>query len=151
VAQPEWREEVLEAHDCRPRGYQERRIGAGGTARRAPPQLPLAAGGRGELSAALGTCLADPGVDVVWDRRLAERRCRVERVAGEGRAGQRRGPPPSSWRWPGLVIVEAPGKGVGSAQVPRKRILVVEDVPRVREVLHQALGAPTRRFSSRSA
>jgi CheY-like chemotaxis protein len=101
--------------------------------------LAIVRRGRGELSAALGTCLADPGVDVVWDRRLAERRCRVERVAGERRAGQRRGPPPSSWRWPGLVIVEAPGQGRGPAQVPRKRILVVEDDPRVREVLHQAL------------
>jgi CheY-like chemotaxis protein len=101
--------------------------------------LAIVRHGRGELFVGLDTCLADPGVDVVWDRRRTERRCRVERVTGERRAVQRRGPPPSSWRWPGVVIIEAPGPGAAQPQLRRKRILVVEDDPRVREVLHEAL------------
>src|SRR5262245_10961003 len=104
-----------------------------------PTYLAIVRRGRGELSAALGTYMADPGVDVVWDRRVSERRCRVERVTGERRAVQRRGTPPPSWRWPGVVIVEASGEGARQAPVPRKRILIVEDDPRVREVLHEAL------------
>lgn len=95
--------------------------------------------GRGELFVALDTCLAEPSVDVVWDRRLAERRSRVESVPGERRAGQRRGPPPPSWGWPGLVIVKASGEGAEPCEVARKRILIVEDDPRVREVFHLAL------------
>jgi CheY-like chemotaxis protein len=95
--------------------------------------------GRGDLFVALDTCLADPGVDVLWDRRRAERRCRVERVVGERRAGPRRGLPPPSWRWPGVVIIEAPDAEARPPQVPRKRILVVEDDPRVRDVFHEAL------------
>ena len=95
--------------------------------------------GRGELFVGLDTCLADPGVDIVWDRRRTDRRCRVERVTGERRAVQRRGSPPPSWIWPGVVIVEAPGDGAVQPPVSRKRILIVEDDPRVREVLHEAL------------
>lgn len=95
--------------------------------------------GRGDLFTALDTCLADPGVEVLWDRRRTERRCRVETVTGERRGGQRRGPPPSSWRWPGIVIVEAPGAEAAPLRMPRKRILVVEDDPRVRDVLRDAL------------
>jgi CheY-like chemotaxis protein len=93
--------------------------------------------GRGELFAAL--CLAEAGVDVVWDRRRADRRCRAESVLGERRAGQRRGAPPPSWGWPGLVILEAPAEGAKPPAAARQRILIVEDDPRVREVLHQAL------------
>ena len=93
--------------------------------------------GRGDLFAAL--CLAEPGLDVVWDRRRADRRCRAESVLGERRAGQRRGPPPSSWGWPGLVILETLAEGAEPLPGVRRRILIVEDDPRVREVLHQAL------------
>jgi CheY-like chemotaxis protein len=101
--------------------------------------LAIVRHGRGELFVGLDTCLADPGVDVVWDRRRTERRCRVERVTGERRARQRRGSPPASWTWPGLVLVETPGVEAGPPRVSRKRILIVEDDPRVREVLHEAL------------
>src|SRR5215471_19081853 len=104
-----------------------------------PGYLAIVPRGRGDLYVALDTCLGDPGVDVLWDRRLADRRCRVERVIGERRAVQRRGPPPPSWKWPGVVIVEAPGDGAVPPPVSRKRILIVEDDPRVREVLHEAL------------
>jgi CheY-like chemotaxis protein len=101
--------------------------------------LAIVPRGRGDLFIALDTCLADSGVEVLWDRRLAERRCRVDRVVGERRAGPRRGPPPPSWKWPGVVIIETPDGEAGPPQAPRKRILVVEDDPRVRDVLHQAL------------
>ena len=88
---------------------------------------------------ALDTCLAEPGMEVVWDRRLAERRRCAETLPCDRRIRERRGSAPPSWGWPGLVIVEAPGEAVGSGQAPRERILVVEDDPRVREVLYQAL------------
>ena len=103
------------------------------------PYLAIVRRGQGELFVGLDICPADPGVDVVWDRRLGERRCRVERVNGERRARQRRGPPPASWRWPGVVIVEPPGLEAEADRTPRKRILIVEDDSRVREVLQQAL------------
>ena len=44
--------------------------------------LAIVPRGRGDLFIALDTCLADSGVEVLWDRRLAERRCRVDRVVG---------------------------------------------------------------------
>jgi CheY-like chemotaxis protein len=100
--------------------------------------LAIVRRGRGELFVGLDSSPSDPGVEVLWDRRRVERRCRVEKVTGERRAVQRRGPPPSSWRWPGVVIIEAPGPAA-EPQLRRKRILVVEDDPRVREVLHEAL------------
>jgi CheY-like chemotaxis protein len=112
---------------------------AGLPARSLSPYVAIVDRGRGELFAALFGCPTDPGVDVVWDRRLAERRRRVETVPSDRRAGERRGPPPPSWRWPGLVIVEARGEAAGSQRAAGKRILVVEDDPRVREVLHEAL------------
>ena len=103
------------------------------------PYLAIIRRGRGELFVGLDICSADPGIDAVWDRRLGERRCRVERVNGERRAQERRGPAPASWRWPGVVIIEPPDPSAGADRTPRKRILIVEDDPRVREVLHQAL------------
>ena len=47
--------------------------------------------GRGEVFLALDTCLAQPGVTVVWDRRGSERRRRSEPVSRDRRAGERRG------------------------------------------------------------
>jgi CheY-like chemotaxis protein len=91
--------------------------------------------GGAAMFVALDTCLADGGLRVVWDRRLTERRRRVQTVACDRRSGERRGPPPSSWTWPGVVIVDT----VATGPAPRRRILLVEDDPRVREVLHQAL------------
>ena len=89
---------------------------------------------------AFDTCLADGVMDVVWDHRLGERRRRVETVPADCRARERRGPPPPSWGWPGLVIVEVPRAALQPDPAPRRRILVVvEDDPRVRDVLHQAL------------
>jgi CheY-like chemotaxis protein len=89
---------------------------------------------------ALDTCLADGGLSVVWDRRLTERRRRVETVAHDRRSRERRGPSPSSWEWPGLVIVDARAEDDAPAgPAPRPRILLVEDDPRVRELFHQAL------------
>jgi CheY-like chemotaxis protein len=92
---------------------------------------------RGQVAifVALDTCLADGGLEVRWDRRLAERRHRAEAVPRDRRGPERRRPPPSSWAWPGLVIVAA----APEVASPRPRILVVEDDPRVREVLGQAL------------
>jgi CheY-like chemotaxis protein len=105
------------------------------------PYVAIVRRGGVAMFVALDTCLADGGVDVVWDRRFAERRRRVEAVRADRRAQDRRGPPPSSWGWPGLVIVEAPPEAAPPppTAVPRRRILVVEDDPRVREVLHQTL------------
>jgi CheY-like chemotaxis protein len=91
---------------------------------------------RGEvfLFAALDACITESNIQLVWDRRWGERRRRrAERGSGERRAGDRRGPLPASWTWPGLAIVET-GRGA-----PRPRILLVDDDPRVREVLRQAL------------
>ena len=102
-----------------------------------PDYVAVIRRGRGDLFAAL--CLAEPGVDVVWDRRRMDRRCRVERVLGERRARERRGAPPPSWGWPGLVILETPTDGAGLPAEVHKRILLVEDDARVREVLHQTL------------
>src|SRR5262245_193020 len=95
--------------------------------------------GRGDVFLALDTCLAQPGVTVVWDRRGSERRRRSEPVSRDRRAGERRGPSPSSWRWPGFVIVDVPGETPGPPEASRKRVLVVDDDRRVREVIHQAL------------
>jgi CheY-like chemotaxis protein len=103
------------------------------------PYVAIIRHGRSELFLALDTCLAETGVDVVWDRRRAERRRRDDTVPCDRRARERRDPPPPSWRWPGLVIVEAPDGAAEPRQTARKRILVVEDDPRVREVLSQAL------------
>ena len=99
------------------------------------PYTAIVRRGQGMLYLTLDTCIAESGVQVVWDRRIGERRrLRADRPPGERRAGDRRGPPPSSWTWPGLVIVEADA-------VPRRRprILLVEDDARVREVFQQAL------------
>jgi CheY-like chemotaxis protein len=103
------------------------------------PYLAVVRRGQAELSVALAGCRAEPGVRVVWDRRIAERRRRVETPPCDRRTHERRAPPPPSWRWPGLVILEVAGEAPRQA-LPR-RILVVEDDPRVREVLHQALAA----------
>ena len=103
------------------------------------PYLAIVRRGQAVLFLALDTCLAEPGMEVVWDRRLAERRRRVEILPCDRRTRERRGASPPSWGWPGLVIVEAPEEAVGSCQAPRERILLVEDDPRVREVLYQAL------------
>ena len=88
---------------------------------------------------ALDTGLADGGLDVMWDRRLVERRRRAEAVPLDRRARERRGPPLPSWTWPGLVIVEAPPAATAPCPASPRRILVVEDDPRVREVLHETL------------
>jgi CheY-like chemotaxis protein len=103
------------------------------------PYVAIVRRGRSVLFVTLDTCRAEPGVAVVWDRRIAERRGRIEAVPCDRRARERRGPPPPSWQWPGFVIVEAPGAAGGPPQSARKRVLVVEDDPRVRDVLYQAL------------
>ena len=112
---------------------------AGPSALPPSPYLAIVRRGEGVLFLALDTCLAEPGMDVVWDRRLTERRRSAETLPSDRRTRERRGSAPPSWGWPGLVIVEAPGEAVRSCQAPRERILVVEDDPRVREVLYQAL------------
>jgi hypothetical protein len=48
--------------------------------------------------------LANEPVRVVWDRRIAVRRQRKQRVTVERRHGDRRGPPPLTWRASGFVI-----------------------------------------------
>lgn len=103
------------------------------------PYLAIVRRGGNAMFVALATCLADGGVDVAWDRRRGERRQRVEPVSADRRARERRGAPPSSWGWPGLVIVEVPRQLPAPHSTPRRRILVVEDDPRVRDVLYQAL------------
>jgi CheY-like chemotaxis protein len=91
--------------------------------------------GRAELFVAVDTCLGDTGVDVGWDRRAAERRRRTEAVPGDRRVRERRRRPPPSWRWSGLLYADGPrGPALRAG-----RILVVEDDPRVRELLHEAL------------
>ena len=102
------------------------------------PYMAIVRRGQGMVFVTLDTCMAEPGVQVVWDRRFGERRRRADRPPGERRAGDRRGPPPASWMWPGLVIVE---EGAAPRQRPpsRPRILLVEDDARVREVFQQAL------------
>src|SRR5262245_22638568 len=103
------------------------------------PYVAIVRRGHGELFVALDTCVADPGVDVVWDRRLAERRRRAQTVFCERRTQDRRSSPPFSWKWPGVVIVEAPTEAPPLRPALRRRILVVEDNPRVRGVLHEVL------------
>jgi CheY-like chemotaxis protein len=99
------------------------------------PYVAIVRRGQGMLYVTLDTCIAESGMEVVWDRRVGERRRpRGDRPPCERRAGDRRGPPPSSWTWPGLVIVEA-----DAGPRRRPRILLVEDDARVREVFQQAL------------
>jgi CheY-like chemotaxis protein len=99
------------------------------------PYVAIVRRGQGMLFVTLDTCIAESGVQVVWDRRVGERRRpRPDRPSCERRAGDRRAPPPPSWTWPGLVIVEA-----GATPRRRPRILLVEDDARVREVFQQAL------------
>lgn len=104
-----------------------------------PPFLAIVRRGQGEVFLALDGCLAESGMNVIWDRRQAERRCRTEIVPANRRARDRRGPPPPGWQWPGLAIVEGPAGAATAPPSSAKRILVVEDDPRVREVLQQAL------------
>ena len=99
------------------------------------PYVAIVRRDQGMLFITLDTCIAESGMEVVWDRRVGERRrARADRPSCERRAGDRRSPPPSSWAWPGLVIVEA-------AASPRRRprILLVDDDARVRDVLQQTL------------
>lgn len=112
---------------------------AGSSECASPPYVAIVRRGGNAMFVALDTCPANGGMDVVWDRRLGERRRRVETVPADRRAGERRGPPPASWGWPGLVIVEVPRTVPAPCLAPRPRILVVEDDPRVRDVLYQAL------------
>jgi CheY-like chemotaxis protein len=111
--------------------------GASGCA--SSPYVAIVRRGGHAMFVALDAGLADGGLDVVWDRRVGERRRRVEAVPADRRARERRAPPPASWGWPGLVIVEVPRAVLPPDPAPRHRILVVEDDPRVRDVLHQAL------------
>jgi CheY-like chemotaxis protein len=108
-------------------------------ARSSSPYVAIVRRGLGAVFVALDTCRAEPGVQVAWDRRQVERRRAAEARPGDRRTGERRRPPPASWRWPGLLILDAPGAAVMPHPTPPQRILVVEDDPRVREVLHQAL------------
>lgn len=103
------------------------------------PYVAIVRRGGAAMFVALDTCLADGGMEVVWDRRRLDRRCRAEVVPCDRRAQDRRGPPPPSWAWPGLLIVEGPRVAAAPPPASSPRILVVEDDPRVREVLHQTL------------
>ncbi|MGH7357895.1 MAG: response regulator transcription factor [Candidatus Rokuibacteriota bacterium] len=103
------------------------------------PYVAIVRRGAAAMFVALDTCLADGAMEVVWDRRLVERRHRADAVLWDRRARERRGPPLSSWLWPGLVIVEAPHEAAAPRPASPPRILVVEDDRRVREVLHQTL------------
>jgi len=44
-------------------------------------------------------------VDVMWDRREAERRRQARRVAGHHASGDRRQPVPETWRTLGFIVV----------------------------------------------
>lgn len=57
---------------------------------------------------------------------MSERRRRSEPVPQDRRARKRRGPSPSSWRWPGFVIVDTLGQASASREAARKRVLVVD-------------------------
>jgi hypothetical protein len=46
-----------------------------------------------------------PGVDLLWDRRRAERRATRTSVTMERRARDRRHPPPTTWAVLGFVVV----------------------------------------------
>src|SRR4029079_9413163 len=72
------------------------------------PYVAIVRRGQGMLFVTLDTCIAESGMQVVWARRVGERRrARADRPSCERRAGDRRSPPPSSWAWPGLLILEA--------------------------------------------
>jgi CheY-like chemotaxis protein len=104
-------------------------------ARSPSPFVAVVRRGEAFLFAALDACITDSSVQLVWDRRWGERRRHhAEHQSGERRAGERRGPLPPSWTWPGLAIVEA-----SRSVPPRPRILLVDDDARVRDVLQQAL------------
>ncbi len=46
------------------------------------------------------------GVDIIWDRRVGERRQRTAPIGIERRRADRRGPPPVSWDALDFVIVK---------------------------------------------
>jgi len=54
----------------------------------------------------LGAFARVRGLDLIVDRRQHERRQRVMPVDPDRRAGDRRGPPPDSWRTADFIVVE---------------------------------------------
>jgi hypothetical protein len=60
----------------------------------------------------LNTRLAGEPVQISWDRRIADRRQRKQRVRLERRHGDRRGSPPLTWPAGGFVITRQPAESV---------------------------------------
>ncbi len=46
----------------------------------------------------------DPDVQVIWDRRIADRRTTRQPGTAERRLGERRGPPPATWTALGVLL-----------------------------------------------
>jgi hypothetical protein len=54
----------------------------------------------------LDTCMAEPGVQVVWDADSASAGAARTGRPASGAPASGAAAPPASWMWPGLVIVE---------------------------------------------
>jgi hypothetical protein len=91
-------------------------------AERVPLERPVIIVRRGMVGrfAALQAGLATDGVEVRWDRRVEERRRRVDLppTEVERRRQDRRGPVPSSWVLLDFVLVWAPRTQAGAPGVP---------------------------------
>lgn len=69
------------------------------------PHLAVVSRGREDLFRTLQDEFAREPVQVMWDRRQAERRTHPKPVEIEHRRAQRRGPPPATWAALGVVFV----------------------------------------------
>jgi hypothetical protein len=72
-----------------------------------------------------------PGADVVWDRRVRERRSRKAPAAEvDRRWSERRTAPPESWSALGFVVMQAPGAGGTRRRAPQPVLSQVAPAPR---------------------
>ena len=73
------------------------------------PALVVVRAGAIDRFAALQTAFKAEGIDVVWDRRMGERRRAVSDPAGapDRRRKDRRGPEPASWALLDFLVVPA--------------------------------------------
>jgi hypothetical protein len=80
-----------------------------GRAEGVPALIVVRAGALGRF-AALESAFAPEGIDVVWDRRVRERRRRDEDIpaGAERRRHERRGPAPPSWALLDFLVVRGP-------------------------------------------
>ncbi len=70
-----------------------------------PRYLFVVRSGEFEVYRILRERLEEPGlVEVIWDRRVRERRTVVVPVEHERRRGERRGPPPATWATQGFLL-----------------------------------------------